>query len=219
MDESKLSLSLPAQRGVSKIGCLVGVVLAFVAGIVLIAMTGIGRYNTLVASREKVKAAWQEIDNQYKRRFDLIPNLVETVTGAAEFERGTLEAVTEARAKVGQAQLPPDLPTDPAKLEAYMKAQAGLSGALGRLMVVAEAYPQLKANANFLSLQDQLEGTENRIATARRDYLETSREFHTTRGTFPNNLLANFFNFAEAAPLPVEEAQREAPKVNFGERK
>jgi LemA protein len=217
MDESQLSLS--SQRGVSKVGCLLGIVLAFGALVLVAVVSGVGSYNSLVASREKVKAAWQEIDNQYKRRYDLIPNLVETVKGAAEFERGTLEAVTEARAKVGQAQLPPDLPTDPAKLEAYIKAQQGLSGALGRLFVVAEAYPQLKANASFLSLQDQLEGTENRIATARRDYIEASREFNTLRNRFPTNLLANFFGFTEAVTLPVEEAAREAPKVNFGEPK
>jgi LemA protein len=215
MDESKLSLSSSAQRGASKIGCLLGIVAVILLPLIL----GVSSYNGLVGTQEKVKAAWQEIDNQYKRRFDLIPNLVETVKGAGEFERGTLEAVVEARAKVGQVQLPPEVPTDPAKLDAYMKAQQGLSGALGRLFAVAEAYPQLKATQGYLALQDQLEGTENRIATARRDYIEASREFNTKRRSFPTNFVANFGNFAEAATLPVEEAAREVPKVNFGEHK
>src|SRR5690606_12218432 len=140
--------------------------------VVLLGVTGIGKYNSLVTEREKVAAAWSEIDNQYQRRYELIPNLVETVKGAADFERSTLEAVVEARASVGRVQLPAELPTDPAQLDAYLRAQQGLGAALGRLFAVAESYPQLKATQNFLSLQDQLEGTENRIAVARRDYID-----------------------------------------------
>src|SRR5262249_54289360 len=153
---------------------------------------------------EKTTAAWSEIDNQYKRRYDLIPNLVETVKGAADFEKSTLTAVVEARAAVGRVQMPDKLPTDPAQLDAYIKAQQGLSGALGRLFAVAENYPQLKATQNFLSLQDQIEGTENRIAVARRDYIDAVRVYNTSIRAFPGNLIAGLFNFEPAATLQVE---------------
>ena len=138
-----------------------------------------------------------EIDNQYKRRFDLVPQLVSTVQGAADFEKTTLDEVTEARASVGRMQLPPGIPTDPAMLQSYMQAQQGLGAALGRLFAVSEAYPQLKATQNFLSLQDQLEGTENRIAVARRDYIDSVRAYNTTRRRFPTNFIAGMFGFDE----------------------
>jgi LemA protein len=175
----------------------------------------VGRYNKLVTSQETIEAAWSEIDNQYKRRFDLIPQLVKTVQGAADFEKSTLEAVTEARASVGRAQLPAGLPTDPAQLQSYVQAQQGLGSALARLMVVVERYPEIKANQNFLSLQDQLEGTENRIAVARRDYIEAVRIYNTTRRRFPANLIAGMFGFEKQPQLEFDAAERETPQVEF----
>jgi LemA protein len=201
-------------RGSSRVGCLVaiGVVLLIV---LIIGGTAIGRYNQLVTSQEKIEAAWSEIDNQYKRRFDLIPQLVNTVKGAADFEKSTLEAVTEARASVGRAQLPAGLPTDPAQLQAYTQAQQGLGSALARLMVVVERYPDIKANQNFLSLQDQLEGTENRIAVARRDYIDAVLVYNTTRRRFPASIIAGMFGFEKQPQLELEPEVRETPKVEF----
>jgi len=206
--------SLVRQRGSLKVGCLiaVGVVVALA---LLVGLLLVGRYNTLVGIQERVRAAWSEIDNQYKRRFDLVPQLVNTVQGAADFERSTLEEVTEARASVGRAQLPPGLPSDPAKLQAYMQAQQGLGAALGRLFAVAEAYPQLKATQNFLSLQDQLEGTENRIAVARRDYIDAVRAYNTTRRRFPTNVVAGLFGFDPVPQLQIQEGERATPDVQF----
>jgi LemA protein len=202
------------QHGAAKTGCLV----AAVAVILLVLIFGgmlVGKYNGLVTKQEKVEAAWSEIDNQYKRRFDLVPQLVNTVKGAADFEKSTLEAVTEARASVGRAQLPPGLPADPAQLQSYVQAQQGLGAALGRLFVVVERYPDIKANQNFLALQDQLEGTENRIAVARRDYIDAVRDYNTFRRRFPSNLVAGFFGFEKQAQLQIEAEQRETPQVEF----
>jgi LemA protein len=208
------TVKLRSQSGSVKIGCLVaaGVALVLVA---ILAMTMVGRYNRLVTLQEGVEAAWSEIDNQYKRRFDLVPQLVNTVKGAADFEKSTLEAVTEARASVGRAQLPPGLPQDPQKLQAYVQAQQGLSSALGRLFVVVERYPDIKANQNFLSLQDQLEGTENRIAVARRDYIDSVRLYNTARRRFPTNLVAGLFGFDARPQLQIDEGERETPQVEF----
>ncbi len=202
------------QRGVVKTGCLIvgGAVLL----VALIAVfTFVGRYNGLVDRQEKTEAAWSEIDNQYKRRFDLIPQLVATVKGAADFEKSTLEAVTEARASVGRAQLPPGLPGDPAQLQKFVQAQQGLGSALSRLMVVVERYPELKANQNFLSLQDQLEGTENRIAVARRDYIDSVRGFNTYVRSFPANFVAGMYGFEKLPQMQFDQAERELPKVEF----
>ena len=202
------------RRGFARMGCLVaaGVVLIIV---LIIGGTAVGRYNQLVTGQERIEAAWSEIDNQYKRRFDLIPTLVNTVKGAADFEKSTLEAVTEARASVGRAQLPAGLPTDPAQMQAYAKAQQGLGAALGRLMVVVERYPEIKANQNFLALQDQLEGTENRIAVARRDYIDAVRIYNTARRRFPANIIAGMFGFEKQLQLELEPEVRETPKVEF----
>jgi LemA protein len=190
------------------------------AGIVLLILlilggTMVGRYNGLVTSQETIEAAWSEIDNQYKRRFDLIPQLVSTVKGAADFEKSTLLAVTEARASVGRAQLPAGLPSDAAQLQAYTQAQQGLGSALSRLMVVVERYPEIKANQNFLALQDQLEGTENRIAVARRDYIEAVKIYNTFRRRFPANLMASMFGFEKQEQLQIDAAVRENPEVDF----
>jgi len=208
------SRGFAAQRGMAKLGCLIAAGAVLVLALILGGML-VSRYNGLVTQQEKARAAWSEIDNQYKRRYDLVPQLVETVKGAADFERSTLEAVTEARASVGRVQLPAGLPTDPAQLQAFVAAQQGLGSALGRLFAVAEQYPQLKATQNFLSLQDQLEGTENRIAVARRDYIEAVRGYNTYQRRFPTNLVAGVFGFDPLAQLEAGAAERETPKVEF----
>ncbi|MDH6231501.1 LemA protein [Mesorhizobium soli] len=174
-------------------------------------------YNTIPTQEEKAKAAWSEVLNQYQRRADLIPNLVETVKGYASHEKETLDAVVEARAKATQMTLPPDVLNDPAKFKAFQDSQANLTSALSRLLAVVENYPELKANQNFLALQAQLEGTENRIAVARRDYIEAVRVYNTTLRTFPSILWAKLW-FTDAQPLPnftVPEDKLQAPKVNF----
>jgi LemA protein len=208
----------PSRRGAVSKGCLIGggVVAALLLLVVLFGSVFAGKYNQIKRERVKAEAQWAEIDNQYKRRYELVPNLVETVKGAADFEKSTLEAVTEARASVGRAQLPGNVPTDPAQLQAYIQAQQGLSGALSRLFAVAENYPQLKATQNFLSLQDQLEGTENRIATARRDYIEAVRGYNTSVETFPGNVIAGMFGFHPMPQLEVSVEVRTVPKVDFG---
>ena len=202
------------QRGSANIGCLIaaGVVLliALIFGGILM-----GRYNGLVTHQERTEAAWSEIDNQYKRRYDLVPQLVATVKGAAEFEQSTLQAVTEARASVGRMQLPAGVPTDAAQLQAYTQAQQGLGAALGRLFAVSERYPDLKATQNFLTLQDQLEGTENRITVARRDYIDAVRIYNTYRRRFPTNFVSGMFGFEAVPQLAGDPVERETPKVEF----
>jgi LemA protein len=206
------------RRGAISRGLALGLgCLALVLGGVLIAalMAG-GTYNSLVARQERVTQAWAEVQNQYKRRFDLIPNLVETVKGAADFEQETLTKVTEARASVGRAELPRELPTDPAQLQAYLAAQQQLGSALSRLLVVAEQYPQLRASQSFLSLQDQLEGTENRISVAREDYTVAVRDYNAARRSFPANLIAGTFGFEAVPQLEVAPEEQTTPRVDFG---
>src|SRR6188768_3918541 len=149
-------------------------------------------YNGLVGSREGVNSKWSNVEAQYQRRSDLIPNLVATVKGAADFEKSTLEAVTQARANATSIKIDPNDLT-PEKLQQFQQAQAQLSSALGRLLAVAEAYPQLKSVQNFSELQAQLEGTENRINEARRQYNEAAQGYNTTRAKFPRNIVANLF--------------------------
>jgi LemA protein len=206
-----------SRRGAVSRGCLAGLAIGGVVLILAMALGGIlvGKYNELTRNRESVKGAWAEIDNQYKRRYELIPNLVETVKGAADFEKSTLEAVTQARASVGRVQLP-NPPTDPAQMKAYLEAQQGLTAALTHLFAVAENYPQLKATQNFLSLQDQIEGTANRVTTARRDYIEAVRKYDTSIATFPGNLIAGMFHFERTAQLESTTDERANPKVDFG---
>ncbi|MFZ1682189.1 MAG: LemA family protein [Rhizobiaceae bacterium] len=175
-------------------------------------------FNTIPTLEEGAKAAWSEVLNQYQRRADLIPNLVETVKGYAAQEKDVLTAVVEARAKATGVQIPAEALSDPEKFKAFQESQAALSGALGRLLAVAEAYPDLKSNQNFLALQAQLEGTENRIAVARRDYIEAVRAYNTSLKTLPSMLWAKFW-FTGNQPLPVftiDEAGKELPKVEFG---
>ena len=161
-------------------------------GLFGLVLAGCG-YNNVPTLEEKAKAAWGEVQNQYQRRADLIPNLVETVKGYAQQEREVLTQVIEARAKATQVKVDASTITDPAKFKEYQDAQNQLSGALGRLMVTVERYPELKSNQNFLALQSQLEGTENRVAVARRDYIQAVQAFNTEIRTFPGVIWARLF--------------------------
>ena len=173
--------------------------------------------NNIPTFEEQAKATWSQVLNQYQRRADLIPNLVETVKGAAAFERDTLEAVVNARSRVAQTQVPADVLTNPEAFKAYEQNQAALTGALSRLLVVVEKYPDLKANQNFLALQSQLEGTENRIAVSRRDYIEAVRRYNTEIKTFPGRIW-KIVLYGSAQPMQtftISEEAKEAPKVKF----
>jgi LemA protein len=175
-------------------------------------------FNTIPTAEERAKAAWSEVLNQYQRRADLIPNLVETVKGYAAHEREVLESVVAARARATQVQVTPEMLQDPAAFQAFQENQSALTGALSRLLAVVENYPDLKANQNFLALQAQLEGTENRIAVARRDYIEAVRVYNTSLRTFPSMLWAKFW-FTDATPFQnftVSEDKMDVPQVNFG---
>jgi len=183
-----------------------------VLGILL--LLSISGYNGLVSSRESVNTAWANVENVYQRRADLIPNLVNTVKGAADFEKSTLEAVTQARANATSIHLDANNLT-PEKLQQYQQAQAQLSGALGRLLAVAENYPQLKAVQNFQDLQAQLEGTENRINEARRQFNEAAQAYNTSRQKFPRNILANLFGFKEKPYFEADKGSEKAPTVKF----
>jgi LemA protein len=175
-------------------------------------------YNDFQTKDEQVKAAWSEVLNQYKRRADLIPNLVAVVQGFASQEKDVLLGVTNARAKVGSIQLTPEALNDPQALKNFQAAQGDLSSALSRLMVVVENYPQLKSDANFRDLQAQLEGTENRITTARNRYIKTVQDYNILARQFPTNLTAMIFGYKEKANFSVEneKAIAEPPKVDFG---
>lgn len=195
------------------IGCGAGVlVLLVVIGFV---MWGVGVYNKLVGLDEGVKQGWSQVENQYQRRIDLIPNLVSTVKGIANFEKETYTAVTEARAKAGQTKIDASQLTDPVAFQKFQAAQDQLSGALSRLMVTVEAYPQLKANENFLQLQSQLEGTENRIAVERMKFNQVVQEFNTTIKRFPASLIAGFTGFSEKQYFKAIAGSDQAPKVEF----
>jgi LemA protein len=180
-------------------------------------LSGCG-YNTLQSGDEQVKAAWAEVLNQYQRRADLIPNLVNTVKGFAEQEKEVLTRVTEARSRVGAIQATPELLNDPQAFEKFQAAQGELSGALSRLLVVTENYPDLKSDANFRDLQAQLEGTENRIAVARNRYIKAVQDYNVTVRSFPSNLTAMMFGHQVKPGFTVEnEAEiSRAPKVDFG---
>jgi LemA protein len=194
------------------IGCLVVVLV-----VILVAAVGaIGTYNSLVTLDQKVQAQWGQVENVYQRRADLVPNLVETVKGAAAFEQNTFTAVTEARAKVGQVQVNANQLT-PDALARFQEAQEGLSSALSRLLVVVEKYPELKATQNFRDLQAQLEGTENRINQERMRFNEAAQAFNTKRNRFPTVLIAGFFGskFADKAYFKSQPGAETAPKVKF----
>ena len=168
----------------------------------------------MVAMDEGVATAWSNVENQYQRRSDLIPNLVNTVKGYAAHEQETLEAVVSARAKATQTQVNMEDLT-PEKLQAYQQAQGEIGAALGRLLVVAERYPDLKANENFRELQTQLEGTENRISVERRKFNETAKEYNTTIRKFPKNILAGLFGFEKRPYFEAQEGSEKAPEVKF----
>ncbi len=178
-------------------------------------LSGCG-YNTMQANEEAVTAAWGNVESSYQRRADLIPNLVEAVKGYTKHEAETLKAVTEARAKVGTMQVNKDVINDPQSLAKFQQAQGQLSGALSRLMVVAEKYPDLKANQNFLDLQKQLEGTENRINVARERYNKSVQIFNTSIRTFPNSMTNSMMlHLKRKEPFKAEEGAKVAPKVKF----
>jgi len=187
-----------------------------VVALILSSLTGCG-YNDLQGLDENVKAAWSEVQNQYQRRADLIPNLVNVVKGYAAHERETLEAVTEARAKVGSVQVTPQTLNDPQSFKQFEDAQAGLTSALSRLMVVVEKYPDLKANQNFLDLQSQLEGTENRITVARKRYIDSVNEYNKMVRYFPTNLTARFILHLDVRPnfTATTPGVEKPPEVKF----
>jgi LemA protein len=190
-----------------------GTLVAFVAA----GLTGCAAVNTVPTLEERAKSAWSEVQNQYQRRADLIPNLVETVKGFAQQEREVLTQVTEARARATQVQVDASTVTDPQKFKEFQDAQNQLSGALGRLLVTVERYPELKSNANFLALQSQLEGTENRIAVARRDYIETVRAYNTELRTIPGRWIAAIL-YPESRPMETFTAtagSERPPQVRF----
>ncbi|HVZ88250.1 MAG TPA: LemA family protein [Polyangia bacterium] len=197
----------------AKLG-LVVLVLAVVLGV-----SCVGSYNKLVGLSQAVDGQWAQVENAYQRRADLVPNLVETVKGAANFEKGTLTAVTEARAKVGQvsAAATEKITQDPEALKRFEQAQGGLSSALSRLLVVSESYPQLKATQNFRDLQVQLEGTENRIAVERMRFNEAAQAFNTARNRFPTVVMAGMFGsrFAEKTYFKAQDGAATAPQVHF----
>lgn len=182
-----------------------------------VSLSGCG-YNTLQSTDEQIKAGWAEVVNQYQRRADLVPNLVETVKGFAAQEQQVLLGVTNARARVGSIQATPELINDPQAFAKFTAAQGELTSALSRLLVVAENYPQLKSDANFRDLQAQLEGTENRIAVARNRYIKAVQEYNVTVRSFPSNLTAMVFGFKEKPQFTVENEKEisKAPKVDFG---
>ncbi|MCX6584591.1 MAG: LemA family protein [Candidatus Aminicenantes bacterium] len=197
------------------VGC--GVVIGVVVLIAIVfVLYGIRAYNNMVTLDEGVKEKWSQVENVYQRRLDLIPNLVETVKGYAAHEKETFQAVTEARSKAGgMINIGADVLKNPEMFQQYQQAQASLSSALSRLMVVVEKYPELKANQNFLSLQDQLEGTENRITVERMRFNEAARTFNTYIKQFPKVILARMFGFNEKPYFKAQEGAETAPKVKF----
>ena len=184
------------------------------AALAIIILWGVSVYNGLVSAEEQVESAWAQVENQYQRRADLVPNLVATVKGYAAHEQETLEGVIEARAKATQITIDPANATAE-QLAAFQAAQGELSQALGRLLAVAESYPELKANENFRDLQQQLEGTENRIAVARQLFNDEARNFNTKVRRFPNNIIASMCGFEKKPYFEAEEGARTAPKVEF----
>lgn len=187
------------------------ILLAGIAAIILLSITG---YNKLVSLEEQVSGQWANVENQYQRRGDLIPNLVATVKGYASHESETLEGVVSARAKATQLTVDADNLT-PEKLQQYQAAQGELSSALGKLLMITENYPDLKANQNFLELQAQLEGTENRIAVERNRFNEIAKEFNTKVRSFPNNIMAGMFGFEKKPYFEAEKGNEKAPAVQF----
>ena len=182
--------------------------------LVVVVLWAIGGYNGMVEMDEQVQNSWANVETQYQRRADLIPNLVSTVKGYAKHEQQTLEDVVKARSEATQVKVDAENLT-PEKLAAFQKAQSGVSSALGRLLAVAENYPDLKANQNFLELQSQLEGTENRITVARKDFNDTAKSYNQAIRQFPKNILAGMFGFEKKSYFEAEAGSEKAPKVEF----
>ena len=190
---------------------------AVTASVMAVSFSGCG-YNGMVNREEAIDGKWAQVENQYQRRADLIPNLVETVKGAADFEQGTLESVIEARSKATSIQINADELTQE-NLDKFQAAQSQLSGALSRLMVVAEQYPQLQATQAFRDLSIQLEGTENRISVERKNFNDAVLEYNAFIRRFPNNISAGLFGFEKRAYFTADEGAKEVPKVDFGSKK
>jgi LemA protein len=195
------------------VGCSIAGGVLLIAAILVI--WGISAYNNLVTLNENVNQSWSQVENQYQRRADLIPNLVNTVKGYANFEKSVLIDVTEARSKVSQMTVTKDILDDPAAFQKFQSVQGQLSGALSRLLVTVENYPDLKANENFLQLQAQLEGTENRIAVERRKFNESVQSYNTSIKRFPNNFFAGLFNFKDKQYFKATAGSETPPKVQF----
>ena len=185
-----------------------------IAVIAVIAVYGVSSYNSMVSEEEAVGTAWSNVENQYQRRADLIPNLVNTVKGYAAHEKETFDAVVSARAKATQTTVSIDDLT-PEKMEAYQRAQGEVGSALSRLLAVTENYPELKANENFQTLQAQLEGTENRISVERRNFNDVAREYNTSIRRFPKNIFAGMFGFEKRPYFEAQEGTEKAPEVKF----
>lgn len=190
-----------------------------IGGILILALLiigwGVSVYNKIISADEGVKSGWSQVENQYQRRYDLVPNLVETVKGYAKQEKEVLENVTMARARVGQVTITPQMLNDPQAFAKFQQAQDGLGSALSRLLVVSENYPNLKSNENFLALQSQLEGTENRISVERRRFNETVQEYNMMIRRFPGSFIASMTGFKEAAYFHATAGAEQAPKVKF----
>ncbi len=200
-----------------KKGAIIGLSIAAVVVlfIVILISWGIRTYNNLVTINEEVNQSWSQVENQYQRRADLIPNLVNTVKGYANFERGVLTDVTEARAKVSQFNITPEVLNDPQAFQKFEQLQGNLSNALSRLLVTVENYPELKANENFLQLQSQLEGTENRISVERGKFNSTVQRYNTTIKKFPSAFFASMFGFKEKSYFKSTVGSETPPKVEF----
>ncbi|OAI42850.1 LemA family protein [Verrucomicrobia bacterium SCGC AG-212-E04] len=195
----------------SLLGCL-GVL---VVGALILGAWVVGKYNALVPLSQSVDAQWAQVQNVYQRRADLIPNLVKTVEGAANFEKSTLTDIVNARASVGQVKIDPSKAPDPETLAKFQAAQDGLSSALSRLLVVVEKYPELKSNQNFLNLQSQLEGTENRISVERGKFNDTVKAFNTAVQVFPTNVIAGMFGYRVKSYFSAKAGAENPPPVNF----
>jgi len=195
------------------------IILSVLGGIVLLALLLVGwvtgNYNSLVRTDEGVNQAWAQVQNQYQRRVDLIPNLVEVVKGYAAHEKEVFEKVAEARASVGKIQVTPEILNNPQLFQKFQEAQNNMGSMLSRLLAVAENYPQLKANENFLQLQSQLEGTENRIAVERMKFNQVVQEYNVKVRTFPTSIMAGLFGFAQKQYFQSEPGADKAPKVKF----
>jgi len=193
----------------------IGIIIVLAIIVIGVIMWGTGIYNNLVGLDENVNQSWSQVENQYQRRADLIPNLVNTVKGVADFEKETYTAVTEARAKVNQINMTSDMLSDPNAFQQFQSAQDGLSSALSRLLVTVENYPQLKASENFSQLQAQLEGTENRISVERKKFNEVVQGYNTTIRQFPGSIIAGFTGFIQKQYFKAVAGSDQAPKVEF----